>query len=137
MAKDKIFRAEVRSVFPEWWRYNVFMTVACYDSVGQIVDYLTITDKVYEPGDGTEIRTVPTDYNPVRPLALETPPCDHAELFVYVIANTFPTSQVIKDSPPFEIEVWTSAGGEKPRSTSYLVNQWGGLTLKQLLAPQK
>jgi hypothetical protein len=133
MAEDKILRAEVRSTFAEWWRYNVFMTVACYDTDGRIIDYLTLTDKVYETGDGTEIRTAPADYNPARPLVLETPPCHHAELFVYVIANTFPSSVVIKDSPPFEIEILTSRGGEKPVTTLYPVNQWGGLTLKQSL----
>jgi hypothetical protein len=137
MAKEKIFRAEVRCAFPEWWRYNVFMTVACYDTGGGIVDYLSLTDKVYETGDGTEIRLAPNDYNPLRPLVLETPPCDHAELFVYVIANTFPSSTVIKDSPPFEIEVLTSAGGEKPVTTIYPVNQWGGLTLKKTLTAQE
>jgi hypothetical protein len=133
MFEDKIFRVEVRSPFPEWWRYNVFMTVACYDAEGRIADYMTLTDKVYEVGDGTELRQVPADYNPARPLSLETPPCHRAELFVYVIANTFPSSVVIKDSPPFEIEVLTSGGGEKPSTTLYQVNQWGGLTLKQTL----
>lgn len=133
MSKNKIFRAEVRSTYPEWWRYNVFVTVACYNQSGRIVDYLTLADKVYEVGDGTEIRTAPADYSLSRPLTLETPPCDHAELFVYVIANTFPSSVVIKDSPPFEIEVLTKAGGEKSVTTLYPVNQWGGLTLKQML----
>ncbi|MDR0907311.1 MAG: hypothetical protein LBM63_01670 [Rikenellaceae bacterium] len=133
MAENKIFRAEVRSRFAEWWRYNVFMTVACYDEGGQTSDYLNLADKVYETGDGTEARTAPADYNPARPLVLETPPCHHAELFVYVIANTFPSSTTIKDSPPFELEVLSSAGGEKPVSTLYPVNQWGGLALKQSL----
>jgi hypothetical protein len=131
MGENKIRRVEVRSAFPEWWRYNVFMTVTCYDADEKVVDYLTLVDKVYETGDGTEIRTAPQGYNHARPLSIETSPCDRADLFVYVIANTFPSSAVIKDSPPFEIEVVTSAGGEKPSKTLYPVNQWGGLTLKQ------
>lgn len=110
------------------------MTVACYDADGKIADYLTLTDKVYEPGDGTEVRRAPESYDPARPLAIETPPCDRADVYVYVIANTFPASEVIKESPPFEIEVLTSAGGEKPSTTLYRVNQWGGLTLKQSLS---
>jgi hypothetical protein len=110
------------------------MTAACFDAEGKISDYLTLTDKVYEPGDGSEVRTAPTGYYAVRPLALETPPCDHAEIYVYVIANTFPASDVIAKSPPFEIELATSIDGAKPESHLYKVNQWGGLTVKQSLA---
>ena len=133
MSNNKVFKAEVKCSYPEWWRYNVFMTAACFDAGDRISDYLTLTDKVYEPGDGSEVRTSPAGYDPVRPLVLQTPPCDHADVYVYVIANTFPVSASIKDSPPFEIELLASAGGGRPGTTVYKVNQWGGLTLKQTL----
>ncbi len=129
----KTYKAEVRCAFPEWWRYNVFMTAACFDADGGISDYLTLSDKVYEPGSGSEVRQAPADYDPARPLVLETPPCDHADIYVYVIANTFPASEVIKESPPFAIELLTSHGEDKPTTTLYSVNQWGGLSLKQEL----
>lgn len=109
------------------------MTVACFDGDGKISDYLTLTDKVYEPGDGSEIRPAPDGYDPARPLTMETPPCDHADVYIYIIANTFPASDVIKESPPFEIELLTSADGGKPETTLYKVNQWGGISIKQSL----
>lgn len=131
MEKNKIFKIEVMSAYAEWWRYNVFVTAACFDAEGKVADYLTLTDKVYEPGDGTEIRNAPESYDPVRPLVLETSPCDHAEIYVYVIANTFPSSASIKDSPPFDVEVAISRDGGKPETTLWKVNQWGGVSIKQ------
>ncbi len=133
MAGGKIFRAEVKCAYPEWWRYNVFMTAACFDADGKISDYLTLTDKVWEPGDGSEVREAPAGYDPARPLVLETTPCDHSEIYVYVIANTFPVSAVIKESPPFVIELVVSRDGGSPETYPYNVNQWGGLTVKQTL----
>ncbi len=105
----KSFSIEVRSAFPEWDRYDVYMTAVCFGSGGEMVDYVNLTDKS---------------------LALMTPPCDHADLYLYVIAREFPASDVIAASPPFEIELLVSAGSVSPKTTSYAVNQWGGVSLK-------
>ncbi len=105
----KSFRIEVRSAFSEWDRYTVYVTAVCFDADGKMTDYVNITDKNK---------------------ALETAPCDHADLYLYVIAKEFPASDVISASPPFEIEVVTSADGGKPAVKNYSVNQWGGLSVK-------
>jgi hypothetical protein len=108
----KSFKIEVRSTFAEWDRYSLYVTAVCFDAEGAMTGYVSLTDK-----------------NSV----LETPPADHADLYVHVIAAEFPTSDVIADSPPFEIEVVTSADGGKPSVKNYFVNQWGGLSVKQSL----
>ena len=108
----KRFRVEVRSAFPEWDRYTVYMTAVCFDGAGRMGDYVNLTDK-----GGT----------------LETPPCEGADLYLYVIAREFPASDVIAASPPFDIEIVTSVDGGKATSTTYAVNQWGGLSVKQAL----
>jgi hypothetical protein len=79
-----------------------------------------------------------TDYVSVtdKGAVLETPPCDHADLYLYVIAREFPASTVISASPPFEIELAISTNGRNAdgdlntSSTAYSVNQWGGLSVK-------
>lgn len=109
----KSFKAEVRSGFHEWNRYNVYMTAVCYAAGGDMSDYVNLTDKTG---------------------ALVTPPCDRADLYLYVIAREFPASEVIAASPPFEIELAISTDGSKPVFTTYSVNQWGGLSVKQALA---
>jgi hypothetical protein len=108
----KSFEIEISSAFAEWDRYAVYMTAVCFDGAGVMVDYVNLVDKG---------------------AVLATPPCDHADLYLYVIAREFPASDVIKKSPPFEIELSISKGGDKPVSTKYLVNQWGGLSVKQSL----
>ena len=108
----KSFKAEVRSAFPEWDRYTVDMTAVCFGGSGGVTDYVNLTDK-----DGI----------------LETPPCRSADLYLYVIAREFPTSEAIAASPPFEIELVASADGGKPSATIYSVNQWGGLSIKKSL----
>jgi hypothetical protein len=89
------------------------MTAVCFDAAGEMVDYVNLVDKAD---------------------VLTTPPCDHADLYLYVIAREFPASDIIKKSPPFEIEISISKGGDKPASTKHFVNQWGGLSAKQSLA---
>ena len=97
----------MRSTFPEWNRYAVYMTAVCFDSDGEMVDYVNLTDKGK---------------------ILETPPCESADLYIYVIAREFPASDVISASPPFDIEIIVN-GAVK----IYPVNQWGGLSIKQAL----
>jgi hypothetical protein len=108
-ARMKTFKAEIRSTFPEWDRYSVYMTAVCFDAHGQMTDYVNLTDKAG---------------------VLETPPCDHADIYLYVIADAFPTSDIIAKSPPFDIELLTFTNGGKPTATTYAVNQWGGLSVK-------
>lgn len=109
MNNGKIFRIETTSAFPEWDRYSVYMTAVCFGADGEMVDYVNLTEKG---------------------AALETPPCDHADLYIYVIAREFPASDVISASPPFEMQVAVSSDGATPAITSCLVNQWGGLSVK-------
>jgi hypothetical protein len=73
-----------------------------------------------------------TDYVSVtdKGAVLETPPCDHADLYLYVIAREFPASTVISASPPFEIELAISTDDNTPTFSTYPVNQWGGLSVK-------
>jgi hypothetical protein len=112
MNKVKRFRVELRSEFPEWDRYAVFMTAVCFGPSGEMVDYVSLTGK----GD-----------------ALHTPPCDHADLYLYVIAREFPASGSIAASPPFPIELSVSTDGGSPTVKTLEVNQWGGLSAKQAL----
>jgi hypothetical protein len=70
MAETTRFKAELRCDYPQWWRYNVFITGVCFDSDGTLIDYITLTDKVYDSGEGAETRLPPPDYDPSRPIAI-------------------------------------------------------------------
>ncbi|MDR2891431.1 MAG: hypothetical protein LBV18_07570 [Alistipes sp.] len=109
----KSFKVEIKSSFPEWDRYSVYMTAVCFGADGAIVGYINLSDK-----GG----------------ALETVPCDHADLYLYVIADRFPASDIVAQSPPFEVELSVCENGGKPHVATYRVNQWGGLSVKKSLA---
>ncbi len=89
------------------------MTAVCFDAEGQMTDYVNLT------GKGA---------------TLETPPCERADIYLYVIAREFPASDIVSKSPPFDIELATSINGGERHITTYAVNQWGGLSVKSSLA---
>lgn len=107
----KVFKISVRSDFEEWSRYNVFLTAVCSGEAG---------------GEATEY------VNALADEPLITPPCESAELYIYVVAREFPESRAIADSPPFDISVVVSADGDQTLTT-YKVNQFGGLSVRQTL----
>ncbi len=109
----KSFKVEIKSGFKEWDRYNVFMAAVCYDVAGAAKDYVCLNDKHD---------------------ALQIPSCERADLYIWVVANTFPASDVIAASPPFEVEILVSTDKKTdPTSTRFEVNQWGGLSVKMSL----
>ncbi len=126
---NDIFSVSVTSDFQEWWRYNIFLIVETFDDSGQRLEYLKTCDTVYEIGNGNEIRTPPSDYNPARPISITTPPCDHIAIYLYVVPNTFPASTVIRNSPDFMVTLHVTHNGKLIQETDYPVNQWGGVTL--------
>ncbi len=112
---EKVFSVEVKCSYVEWSRYDLFMTAVCFDAAGEMTDYVNLDRKGNDPG---------------KAAVLKTPPCNRADVYIYVIAREFPASDIIAKSPPFDIEVVVWGGSEKPSATSYPVNQWGGLSLK-------
>ncbi len=123
MSEGKIFRIETRCAFPERERYAVYMTAVCFGAGGEMTDYVNLTD-----GSGTLVPSLS-----IEGAVLQTPPCESADLYIYVIAREFPASDVIAASPPFDIEVITRADNAPAKTTTYPVNQWGGLSVKQSL----
>lgn len=105
----KSYKIGIGSGFAGWDRYGVYLTAVCFGADGQVLDYINLTDKS---------------------ASLQTPPCDRADIYLYVIAEAFPASDAIAASPPFEVELVVSDGGSTPKTYRYEVNQWGGLSAK-------
>ena len=143
--EDAIYTVELTCGYAEWWRYNIYLSVAEFDAEERLVDYRNLVDRIYdiEDGRGSELRRAPADFEAARHvISIGTGACDHIAVYLYVIANTFPSSVRISDSPPFVVDfvVWRMAedspGGTKEIFRyAYEVNQWGGLTLAGLRIP--
>ncbi len=122
------FLIRVTCDYPQWWRYNLYMIAVAFDEKGERIDYHSFTDRVYEPSEDLT-RQRPADYPSPRIAEIRTSPCDHCEFYFYAVANTFPASPVIRDSPPFEATLEISSGDEILERKTLEVNQWGGCTL--------
>lgn len=123
------YEVELLCRYPEWWRFNLYMIVVGYDATGNRVFFDNYTDRVYELEFNTQRTGAPAGYDPARPVKIVSNPCDHVEVYVYVVTNTFPDSTAIKDSPPFTAVLRVTPAGGRPQERSYEVNQWGGLTI--------
>lgn len=129
---NRIYKISVSSDYIQWWRYNIFLTVVGYDPDGKITSYDSTSDKTYEIGGDASQRIAPAGSQKHRTVEVSSKPCHRAEIYLYIIANTFPESTEIKDSPPFKIALTTMSDDKTIGTTEYDVNQWGGLTLAGL-----
>lgn len=130
MTDNDTYEIKVESSFREWWRYNVFISAACYASNGSQTGYLSLRDSIYEPSDGVHKREKPQTYNPARRSHLSVPQCARLEIYLYVIANTMPFDSVVKHSPPFEAAISVTHNERSLLSQTFEVNQWGGAALR-------
>lgn len=127
--KTSKFNVDLSCDYAQWWRYNVYISVVCYDEQSQIVDYLNYVDKIYDIENGEAERSQPANYPVPRQVGLESIPCDHISLYLYVIANTFPRSLAVRDSPPFPATLTVRCDGKAIIKRNCEVNQLGGFTI--------
>lgn len=120
---------KLSSDFPFWWRFNIYMSAVCYGQDGHMVEYCNLIDSVYDIQTDSETRLCPLDYDTNREIKLQTPPCDKVKLYLYIIANTFPQSRIIRDSPPFDARLMMSVGEEILTDQIIKVDQLGGHTI--------
>ena len=111
------YRAEVHCDYPEWSRYQVDLLCGAFDEQGVRVACPTADDRATAKGA-------------TAPVVLETPPCHHARLFLYVVAQSLPAESSIEATPPFEVEVRLFVNDRPLRTGRYAVNQWGGLSVE-------
>lgn len=130
MSDSETYKINVGCTFREWWRYNVFITAACYSQDSTISDYVNLRDVVYESGDGTGNRKKPENYDSARRIELCVRKSHRVEIYLYVIANTMPADNIVKHSPPFDLTLTVSLGSQIVLEQSVEVNQWGGAAVK-------
>lgn len=127
MAKQELIKIDIKSGYEQWWRYNVYVSAASFRN-GERITYRSLTDIVYPLEGGDEVRLCPANYNPQRPIHLEVEAGDSLELFAYVIPNTMPADDAIRQSPPFKMKLKVK-GAYINHSEEFSVNQWGGVSV--------
>lgn len=122
------FSIELSSRYEEWWRYNAVLMCGCFDSADERIGFVSAESTVAEVGAGLE--KCPADLDPARSLTLDTPPCDHLLLYVYIIPHRLPQDSDIRAGKPFEAQLTISRDGRRIGRERFEVNQWGGCSLE-------
>lgn len=128
MTYNNQYKIKITSNYEEWWRYNIFLTVVGYDESESIAFYKSMTDRPYEISDDDEPRSNPFGDERIIELDCEGSVC-RVELYLYVIMNTSPQTTIIREWPPFKMDLNVEMNGSTVEQSEHEVNQWGGTTL--------
>lgn len=126
------YRIALRCASPDWWRYNLFLTLVGYDARGEREDYVARAEHLFDVWGDPEGRTPPADWQPEQEIALECRATGHAAVWVYAIPHTLPDQGSVAASPDLEVELIASRDGRELFRKSYSVNPWGGLSIVEL-----
>lgn len=124
MAETAAYSITLTTNFEEWERYNLFMMGSCRSADRSQSEYVHLISK--GATNGNSFTPSPAAR---RSITLDTPDCASFDLYIYIVANTLPTSCIIGQCPPFEVQVSITADGREVYAKSHAVNQWGGATI--------
>lgn len=79
---------------------------------------------------GSNLREKPAGNPGGGRASLETGPCDHLLLYIYIVPHTLPAGNDIGDTAPFEVEIRIAYGGRRLRAEKRLINQWSGASIE-------
>ena len=127
---EKGFTIEVTSRYEGWWRYNAALMCGCFDAENQRIGCAPAASDVADVGSN------PTE-RPEGIAVLETMPCDHLVLYLYIIPHTLPTGNDIDANKPFEIELRISYAGRRLRTEKRAINQWSGASIEMRVGAGK
>ena len=103
MATKEGFTIEISSRYEGWWRYNVALMCGCFDTAGNRTGFASTEAHVADVG--SNLREKPAGNPGGGRASLETGPCDHLLLYIYIVPHTLPAGNDIGDTAPFEVEI--------------------------------
>ena len=132
---EKGFTIEVTSRYEGWWRYNAALMCGCFDAEDRRIGFASAESAVAAVGANLAER--PADIPADRRAVLETMPCDHLVLYLYLIPHTLPADNEIDATRPFGIEVRISYAGRRLRTEKREINQWSGASIEMRVESEK
>lgn len=128
MTTTKGFTVKVTSRYADWWRYNVALMAGCFDAEDRQTEFATARSHVADVG--AELKEPPARMAQNRKITLATEPCDHLQLYVYIIPHTLPPTDDIDAARPFDIELTISYGGRRVSRSVRKINPWSGESIE-------
>lgn len=124
MTQQKGFNIEVSSHYEGWWRYNVALMCGCFDAADQRIGFASTESHIADVGANLKAR--PKEVDNARCVVIETMPCDHLILYLYIVPHTLPADKQIDSTRPFEVELRISYDAHQLRTKKLTINQWSG-----------
>lgn len=134
MATKEGFTIEISSRYEGWWRYNVALMCGCFDTAGNRTGFASAEAHVADVG--SNLREKPAGIPGDGRASLETGPCDHLLLYIYIVPHTLPAGNDIGDTAPFEVEIRIAYSGRRLRAEKRLINQWSGASIEMRVDPE-
>ena len=116
MATKEGFTIEISSRYEGWWRYNVALMCGCFDTAGNRTGFASTEAHVADVG--SNLREKPAGNPGGGRASLETGPCDHLLLYIYIVPHTLPAGNDIGDTTPFEVEIRIAYGSARRNASS-------------------
>ena len=118
------FKIAVSSKFEELWRYNIIVVCELCSAEGERIDFISQESTIAPVG--SNLATPPIDYDVKRDIVIESGEGDYANILVYVIPHTLPSTNDIYKTRPFKLTVKVSSGKSAILNKVFDVNQWSG-----------
>ena len=83
----------------------------CFDTAGNRTGFASTEAHVADVG--SNLREKPAGNPGGGRASLETGPCDHLLLYIYIVPHTLPAGNDIGDTTPFEVEIRIAYGGRR------------------------
>ena len=129
------FTISIESNFQDLWRYNIIV-MANVMREGEQCEILKHCSEIAPVG--AELQIPPEGYNHDRSVELTSGEADALTLYIYIIPHTLPKEQVVRFTPPFELDVKVKHGSRIAFKHRYMINQWSGENISiAVSAPQK
>lgn len=123
MTTNKGFTIALTSGYEQWWRYNAAMMCGCFDASGERIGFASNESHLADVGANLTQKPAGADGRTIR---LDTMPCDHLMLYIYIVPHTLPEQIRIGEVQPFEATIGIAYNGKKLRSETRRIDQWSG-----------
>lgn len=125
--EQKGFRIELRCSDEGWWHFNIELLCEARNEHGERIGFTATHSTIAEVG--ANLKQCPRGCAHPEAITLATPPCDHAQLFLYLIPHTLPESNRVEEIAPFPIRLTIYADGALLRTEEHMVNRWSGASI--------
>lgn len=129
MATKEGFTIEISSRYEGWWRYNVALMCGCFDTAGNRTGFASTEAHVADVG--SNLREKPAGNPGGGRASLETGPCDHLLLYIYIVPHTPAGRQRHRrHGTPSKSKSASHTADGRLRAEKRLINQWSGASIE-------